>query len=68
MTQFFIHKQNVPLFGAVETVVAIGYDGIVWWLPSDEGNALYSEYLRWVAEGNTAPDFNPEGSATTDKE
>ena len=24
-----------------------------WWIPKDEGNRHYQEYLEWLAEGNT---------------
>lgn len=23
-----------------------------WWIPKDEGNRHYQEYLAWLAEGN----------------
>jgi hypothetical protein len=30
------------------------------WIPSDEANTDYKEYLQWVAEGNTAEEINVE--------
>lgn len=30
------------------------------WIPISEGNTSYQEYLKWVAEGNTAEEYNPE--------
>jgi len=29
-------------------------NGIKTYVPFDEGNTSYQEYLKWVAEGNTA--------------
>lgn len=29
-------------------------------VPTDLGNRHYVEYLAWVAEGNTAEEWNPE--------
>jgi hypothetical protein len=29
-------------------------------VPTDEGNRHYQEYLAWVAEGNIAEEWNPE--------
>jgi hypothetical protein len=30
------------------------------WIPSDEANTDYKEYLEWVAKGNTAEEYIPE--------
>jgi len=29
-------------------------DGVKYYIPFDPGNTDYQEYLKWVAEGNTA--------------
>jgi 3-dehydroquinate synthase class II len=31
-------------------------------IPFDELNNDYQEYLKWVAEGNTAEEYIPEGT------
>lgn len=41
--------------------IAVDFDGTVWQFPFDENNRHYSEYLAWIAEGNTPEPWNPEG-------
>jgi hypothetical protein len=38
-------------------IVRVDDDGTVWWLGEKE---LDSGYLAWVAEGNTATEWQPE--------
>ena len=32
------------------------------WIPFDEGNREYQDYLAWVAEGNTAEAASDDGN------
>jgi len=38
----------------IETAILKNSDGIESSIPKDEANTDYQEYLKWVAEGNTA--------------
>lgn len=38
-------------FGTV--IRATDSSGLVWYIPQDEANTDYQDYLRWLAEGNT---------------
>lgn len=60
MNTFYIHKQDVPLFGQVQQLIGIDEQEIVWWIPQDEASPLYQQYLAWVAEGNVAEEWQPE--------
>ena len=35
-------------------------NGVVSCVPMDESNTDYQAYLAWVAEGNTAEEWNPQ--------
>ena len=54
-----MYKLNKPPFGRSEpnSVYRLLDDAII---PIDEANTDYQEYLAWVAEGNTATEWQPE--------
>jgi hypothetical protein len=44
--------------GLNETIMILSSSGA--WIPNDENNRHYQEYLAWVAEGNTAEEWTGE--------
>jgi hypothetical protein len=52
--QYFFNK----IF--MESIVRINDDGSISGIPIDEANIDYQAYLAWVAEGNTAEEWQPE--------
>ena len=55
--QLVAQRPNLPGNCAVKKIVE-GQNPI--YIPSDESNADYREYLKWVAEGNTPEPADPE--------
>ena len=45
-----------------EQVIVQTTDDAVRWIPLDPANSDYQAYLAWVAEGNTAEEWNPNGN------
>lgn len=36
------------------------FDQFISWIPMDESNADYQQYLAWIAEGNEPEEWKPE--------
>jgi hypothetical protein len=49
------YKINTTEFGVM--IVKTEEDGQVWWIPTDNGNPMHEEYLRWVDAGNIAEPY-----------
>ncbi len=45
---------NDPIKGTPAPIIKKTEDGASSFIPKDEANTDYQEYLEWVAEGNTA--------------
>lgn len=37
----------------ITSIKKINEDGSVWWIPIDENNSDYQEYLAWVKESSS---------------
>ena len=45
---------NDPIKGTPAPIIKKTEDGAISFIPKDEANTDYQEYLAWVAGGNTA--------------
>jgi hypothetical protein len=51
---YFINKQYI------ESIVRINADGSMSGIPIDAGNVDYLEYVKWLFDGNTAEEWQPD--------
>lgn len=52
---YYIHNT----YSGIQNIV-LKKDNQIFFIPISEGNTDYQKYLKWVAEGNTAEEYQPE--------
>ncbi len=49
--------------GGQSLASVVGIDGDnIWHIPMSEDNAMYQQYLAWLAEGNEPEEWNPNAT------
>jgi len=56
MINYFVYETLTS-----KMIVGQNADGSALWIPVEPKNTDYQAYLAWVAEGNTAEEWQPEG-------
>jgi len=55
-----MYKKHLGINGEVSEISIVRIDDGAL-IPFDPANTDYQQYLAWVAEGNTAEEWNPQG-------
>ena len=55
---FIIQRHSSGVMGNFVTILEASTGKVI---PPDENNVDYQRYLAWVAEGNVAEEWNPQG-------
>ena len=55
MIQYFIEK---PLLGDDNLIMVV--ENTISFVPTDPSNSDYQQYTRWLEEGNTPEEWNPD--------
>jgi hypothetical protein len=57
---YYFYDDEHPLRGTTRHIIQPLHDGGMRTFPMTDDNPNMVDYLAWVAEGNTAEEWNPE--------